>query len=145
MLPIPPNALTKTKIEKEISLQNSSPINQVCLHTTLLVPAVWIPVTLLSMLAQFFSERFLLFRLTLTVCRLVWPRDLCYVRYWRRNDDGSYGKFIQRLLSCKLIFCSSLFMTVLDLPSLFCSCVISLQGAWELWSTTWICSSSYWE
>lgn len=24
--------------------------------------------------------------------RFVWPRDLCYVRYWRRNDDGSYGK-----------------------------------------------------
>lgn len=23
--------------------------------------------------------------------RFVWPRDLCYVRYWRRNDDGSYG------------------------------------------------------
>ncbi|KAG5540380.1 hypothetical protein RHGRI_020564 [Rhododendron griersonianum] len=22
---------------------------------------------------------------------IVWPRDLCYVRYWRRNDDGSYG------------------------------------------------------
>ncbi|KAG6510291.1 hypothetical protein ZIOFF_028300 [Zingiber officinale] len=22
----------------------------------------------------------------------VWPRDLCYVRYWRRNDDGSYGE-----------------------------------------------------
>ncbi|KAG2550157.1 hypothetical protein PVAP13_9KG236900 [Panicum virgatum] len=22
---------------------------------------------------------------------VVWPRDLCYVRYWRRNDDGSYG------------------------------------------------------
>ncbi|KAG2245347.1 hypothetical protein Bca52824_092832, partial [Brassica carinata] len=21
---------------------------------------------------------------------VVWPRDLCYVRYWRRNDDGSY-------------------------------------------------------
>ncbi|CAO2041434.1 unnamed protein product [Urochloa humidicola] len=21
---------------------------------------------------------------------LVWPRDLCYARYWRRNDDGSY-------------------------------------------------------
>jgi len=21
---------------------------------------------------------------------LLWPRDLCYVRYWRRNDDGSY-------------------------------------------------------
>lgn len=24
--------------------------------------------------------------------RFVWPRDLCYVRYWRRNDDGSYGE-----------------------------------------------------
>ncbi|KAK4490838.1 hypothetical protein RD792_001553 [Penstemon davidsonii] len=22
--------------------------------------------------------------------KFVWPRDLCYVRYWRRNDDGSY-------------------------------------------------------
>ncbi|KAI0496260.1 hypothetical protein KFK09_022574 [Dendrobium nobile] len=21
---------------------------------------------------------------------LLWPRDLCYERYWRRNDDGSY-------------------------------------------------------
>ncbi|CAN6486988.1 unnamed protein product [Victoria cruziana] len=21
---------------------------------------------------------------------IIWPRDLCYVRYWRRNDDGSY-------------------------------------------------------
>ncbi|CAK9190399.1 unnamed protein product [Sphagnum jensenii] len=21
---------------------------------------------------------------------VLWPRDLCYVRYWRRNDDGSY-------------------------------------------------------
>ncbi|KAJ4829432.1 Protein ENHANCED DISEASE RESISTANCE 2 [Turnera subulata] len=21
---------------------------------------------------------------------VIWPRDLCYVRYWRRNDDGSY-------------------------------------------------------
>ncbi|CAM6126377.1 unnamed protein product [Calypogeia fissa] len=20
----------------------------------------------------------------------IWPRDLCYTRYWRRNDDGSY-------------------------------------------------------
>ncbi|CAN4095560.1 unnamed protein product [Withania somnifera] len=25
-----------------------------------------------------------------TCFELVWPRDLCYVRYWRRNDDGSY-------------------------------------------------------
>ncbi|CAN4077301.1 unnamed protein product [Withania somnifera] len=22
--------------------------------------------------------------------KFIWPRDLCYVRYWRRNDDGSY-------------------------------------------------------
>ncbi|CAO2838085.1 unnamed protein product [Amaranthus hypochondriacus] len=25
----------------------------------------------------------------------VWPRDLCYVRYWRRNDDGSYVVLFQ--------------------------------------------------
>jgi hypothetical protein len=29
---------------------------------------------------------------------IVWPRDLCYVRYWRRNDDGSYGIFLSSLL-----------------------------------------------
>ncbi|XP_015688856.2 protein ENHANCED DISEASE RESISTANCE 2-like isoform X1 [Oryza brachyantha] len=30
-------------------------------------------------------------RLQLHWCpMIVWPRDLCYVRYWRRNDDGSY-------------------------------------------------------
>ncbi|CAH2078573.1 unnamed protein product [Thlaspi arvense] len=29
---------------------------------------------------------------------VVWPRDLCYVRYWRRNDDGSYGIFLFSLL-----------------------------------------------
>ncbi|CAN6271095.1 unnamed protein product [Urochloa humidicola] len=30
-------------------------------------------------------------RLQLHWCQmLVWPRDLCYARYWRRNDDGSY-------------------------------------------------------
>ncbi|KAF5957038.1 hypothetical protein HYC85_004263 [Camellia sinensis] len=23
-------------------------------------------------------------------CRCVWPPDLCYMHYWRRNDDGSY-------------------------------------------------------
>lgn len=33
-------------------------------------------------------------------CRFVWPRDLCYVRYWRRNDDGSYGKLIFLSISC---------------------------------------------
>ncbi|CAD6341989.1 unnamed protein product [Miscanthus lutarioriparius] len=31
-------------------------------------------------------------RLQLHWCpMLVWPRDLCYARYWRQNDDGSYG------------------------------------------------------
>ncbi|PPE01978.1 hypothetical protein GOBAR_DD00975 [Gossypium barbadense] len=29
-------------------------------------------------------------KLSLDTCWFVWPRDLCYVRYWRRNDDGSY-------------------------------------------------------
>ncbi|KAF8737800.1 hypothetical protein HU200_014030 [Digitaria exilis] len=30
-------------------------------------------------------------RLQLHWCSmLIWPRDLCYARYWRRNDDGSY-------------------------------------------------------
>ncbi|ONK58899.1 uncharacterized protein A4U43_C08F870 [Asparagus officinalis] len=27
--------------------------------------------------------------------KYVWPRDLCYVRYWRRNDDGSYVVLIR--------------------------------------------------
>lgn len=36
--------------------------------------------------------------------RFVWPRDLCYVRYWRRNDDGSYGRLIAFLLK-KLCIC----------------------------------------
>ncbi|GAA0166236.1 defense/immunity protein [Lithospermum erythrorhizon] len=26
---------------------------------------------------------------------VVWPRDLCYLRYWRRNDDGSYVVLFQ--------------------------------------------------
>ncbi|KAG0452946.1 hypothetical protein HPP92_025340 [Vanilla planifolia] len=26
---------------------------------------------------------------------LIWPRDLCYLRYWRRNDDGSYVVLIR--------------------------------------------------
>jgi hypothetical protein len=26
---------------------------------------------------------------------VLWPRDLCYVRYWRRNDDGSYGTYVR--------------------------------------------------
>ncbi|KAJ4774992.1 Protein ENHANCED DISEASE RESISTANCE 2 [Rhynchospora pubera] len=35
-------------------------------------------------------------RLQLDWCpMLVWPRDLCYVRYWRFNDDGSYVVLFQ--------------------------------------------------
>ncbi|KAJ3681590.1 hypothetical protein LUZ60_014163 [Juncus effusus] len=35
-------------------------------------------------------------RLQLDWCPMViWPRDLCYVRYWRRNDDGSYVVLFQ--------------------------------------------------
>lgn len=35
-------------------------------------------------------------RLQLDWCpMLVWHRDLCYVRYWRRNDDGSYVVLFQ--------------------------------------------------
>ncbi|URD98055.1 START domain containing protein [Musa troglodytarum] len=35
-------------------------------------------------------------RLQLEWCsRIVWPRDLCYVRYWRHNDDGSYVVLFQ--------------------------------------------------
>ena len=33
-----------------------------------------------------------------TLCSFIWPRDLFYVRYWRRNDDGSYGKYNHRFL-----------------------------------------------
>ncbi|VAI52450.1 unnamed protein product [Triticum turgidum subsp. durum] len=32
----------------------------------------------------------LVMSMDVTRYELVWPRDLCYVRYWRRNDDGSY-------------------------------------------------------
>ncbi|CAD6252257.1 unnamed protein product [Miscanthus lutarioriparius] len=37
-------------------------------------------------------------RLQLHWCpMLVWPRDLCYARYWRRNDDGSYVVLFQSI------------------------------------------------
>ncbi|KAJ3672581.1 hypothetical protein LUZ60_007302 [Juncus effusus] len=42
-------------------------------------------------------------RLQLDWCpMLVWPRDLCYVRYWRCNDDGSYVVLYQ---SRESIYC----------------------------------------
>ncbi|CAA0838822.1 Protein ENHANCED DISEASE RESISTANCE 2 [Striga hermonthica] len=34
----------------------------------------------------------------------VWPRDLCYLRYWRRNDDGSYGTFFFSKTFCFCIW-----------------------------------------
>ncbi|KAK7821345.1 protein enhanced disease resistance 2 [Quercus suber] len=37
-----------------------------------------------------FQQHCLLQMLNSVAGEFVWPRDLCYVRYWRRNDDGSY-------------------------------------------------------
>lgn len=47
--------------------------------------------------------------------RLVWPRDLCYVRYWRRNDDGSYGRF-----SLVMCFAFLFFFGVCNFPCFHC-------------------------
>lgn len=47
-------------------------------------------------------------------CRFVWPRDLCYVRYWRRNDDGSYGK----LFGCLHLIWSSNLSQALEISFL---------------------------
>ncbi|KAI3453873.1 hypothetical protein Pfo_010535 [Paulownia fortunei] len=43
----------------------------------------------------------------------VWPRDLCYVRYWRRNDDGSYGSFLRTSPSA---FALHLVLSMYDRP-----------------------------
>lgn len=60
-------------------------------------------------------------------CRVVWPRDLCYVRYWRRNDDGSYGKhLVCNFVSSLQLFCSKPNRVSFLLLS---SCVVSFQGA----------------
>lgn len=62
---------------------------------------------------------------TVTNYRFVWPRDLCYVRYWRRNDDGSYGKNLSAFpLLCVvyIIFCSKQTYSVSSI--LLCSCAI---------------------
>lgn len=59
-------------------------------------------------------------------CRLTWPRDLCYVRYWRRNDDGSYGKFFADLLIIELYVYFSSFRNLFIFLSCFGSCAVVL-------------------
>lgn len=57
-----------TRFEWDCSFQYGSLVEEVDGHTALLYHRLqldWFPM-------------------------FVWPRDLCYVRYWRRNDDGSY-------------------------------------------------------
>ncbi|PKA52167.1 hypothetical protein AXF42_Ash014104 [Apostasia shenzhenica] len=57
-----------TRFEWDCSFQYGSLVEEVDGHTAILYHRLqldWFPI-------------------------LVWPRDLCYVRYWRRNDDGSY-------------------------------------------------------
>ncbi|XP_050377555.1 protein ENHANCED DISEASE RESISTANCE 2 isoform X2 [Argentina anserina] len=57
-----------SRFEWDCSFQNGSLVEEVDGHTAVLYHRLqldWFPM-------------------------VVWPRDLCYVRYWRRNDDGSY-------------------------------------------------------
>lgn len=57
-----------TRFEWDCSFQSGSLVEEVDGHTAILYHRLqldWFPM-------------------------FVWPRDLCYVRYWRRNDDGSY-------------------------------------------------------
>ncbi|XAR70714.1 hypothetical protein NMG60_11027674 [Bertholletia excelsa] len=57
-----------TRFEWDCSFQHGSLVEEVDGHTAILYHRLqldWFPM-------------------------FVWPRDLCYVRYWRRNDDGSY-------------------------------------------------------
>ncbi|XP_057963858.1 protein ENHANCED DISEASE RESISTANCE 2 isoform X3 [Malania oleifera] len=57
-----------TRFEWDCSFQDGSLVEEVDGHTAILYHRLqldWFPM-------------------------FVWPRDLCYVRYWRRNDDGSY-------------------------------------------------------
>ncbi|KAL7166663.1 hypothetical protein ACSBR2_037348 [Camellia fascicularis] len=61
-------SMDTTRFEWDCSFQYGSLVEEVDGHTAILYHRLqldWFP-----------------------VC--VWPRDLCYVRYWHRNDDGSY-------------------------------------------------------
>ncbi|CAI9772283.1 unnamed protein product [Fraxinus pennsylvanica] len=61
-------SMDATRFEWDCSFQYGSLVEEVDGHTAILYHSLqldWFPM-------------------------FVWPRDLCYVRYWRRNDDGSY-------------------------------------------------------
>ncbi|KAM1024061.1 hypothetical protein ACFX13_038118 [Malus domestica] len=61
-------SMDRTRFEWDCSFQYGSLVEEVDGHTAVLYHKLqldWFPM-------------------------VVWPRDLCYVRYWRRNDDGSY-------------------------------------------------------
>ncbi|KAK9274646.1 hypothetical protein L1049_021897 [Liquidambar formosana] len=61
-------SMDATRFEWDCSFQHGSLVEEVDGHTAILYHRLqldWFPM-------------------------FVWPRDLCYVRYWRRNDDGSY-------------------------------------------------------
>lgn len=61
-------SMDATRFEWDCSFQDGSLVEEVDGHTAIIYHRLqldWFPM-------------------------LVWPRDLCYVRYWRRNDDGSY-------------------------------------------------------
>ncbi|XP_051119777.1 protein ENHANCED DISEASE RESISTANCE 2-like isoform X3 [Andrographis paniculata] len=65
-------SMDTTRLEWDCSFKDGSLVEEVDGHTAILYHRLqldWFP-------------------------RFVWPRDLCYVRYWRRNDDGSYGNFV---------------------------------------------------
>jgi hypothetical protein len=91
-----------TRFEWDCSFQYGSLVEEVDGHTALLYHRLqldWFPM-------------------------FVWPRDLCYVRYWRRNDDGSYGK----CFGCLLIIGHLLFLLLEHFMFAFlllCSCLIS--------------------
>ncbi|KAF3447666.1 hypothetical protein FNV43_RR08369 [Rhamnella rubrinervis] len=62
-----------TRFEWDCSFQHGSLVEEVDGHTAILYHRLqldWFPM-------------------------FVWPRDLCYMRYWRRNDDGSYVVLFQ--------------------------------------------------
>ncbi|CAN6324421.1 unnamed protein product [Urochloa humidicola] len=66
-------SMDTTRFEWDCSFQYGSLVEEVDGHTAILYHRLqldWLPT-------------------------FVWPRDLCYVRYWRRNDDGSYVVLFQ--------------------------------------------------
>ena len=69
--------------------------------------------------------------ITEVLYRLLWPRDLCYVRYWRRNDDGSYGSKPITLIYTSLVwaivysFCKEMYLLILS------SCILTRLWAYQ--------------